>query len=262
MKFAIVPVLVCQCLLLAARSVHAQGTPAPVVAAISLEKSLITQHEPAMLELTFENQSEQEIVISLGYEDEKMEIMVTDPEGHIFRKPQPIMRQGFRSLDAFYVGGGKTSVGYVALSEWFNFEKVGTYQIEANLSSRSSPKERFSYNIRSNPSSLSLTVLPRDEKSLEAACADLLVRAQDLHSFTGALTAAKALSKVNDPVAVPFLAKAMGRKGFEGLMIDALARLNTKEAVDALSAASRSNDPETKSLAHAALASLGETGKR
>jgi hypothetical protein len=252
----------CQCLLFAAGFSEAQTTPTPVVAAISLEKSLITQHEPALLELRFENLSERGTVVSLGENDEKLELRVVDPEGHAFRKSRPEVRHGFASPDAFSVAGGKMSVGYVPLTDWFDFEKIGTYQIEVSLSPSSLEKERFSYDIRSSPTSLSLTVLPRDERALESICADLLGRTQALHSAGAALSAARALSKVNDPVAVPFLASAMKGNEFKGLMIDALARLKTKEALDALIAASRLDDPETKTLARGALASLGEAGKK
>jgi hypothetical protein len=257
MKYSVAPIFACLYLLLATQAARGQGASIPVMASVSLEKNPITQREPAILELTFENQSDQEVVISLGYEDEKMEIMVVDPEGRTFRKPRPALREGFRSTDAFYVAGGKTAAGHVALNDWFVFEKIGTYQIEVNLSSRSSPKERFSYEIRGKPSSLALIVLPRDEHSLKSACADLLARAQDLHSSSEALTAAKALSKVDDPIAVPFLVEAMKGDEFKGLMIDALARLKTDQAIQALLSASRSSDPETRNLAHSALVSLG-----
>jgi hypothetical protein len=252
-----VATLVCECLLLGTQSSQAQSASVSVATTVSLEKSSVTQHEPVLLELTFENPSEQEVVISLGDDDEKIELKVTDPEGRVFRRPRPVVRQGFGPSDAFYVAAGKSSVGYVALTEWFDFGELGIYQIEANLSSSPSSKEGFSYSIQGNYGTLRLRVLPRDETSLEAACADLLNRTQDLHSSSGALTAAKGLSRVNDPIAVPFLVAAMKATEFKGLMIDALARLKTRGAVDALLVASRSGDAETRDLARSALVRIG-----
>lgn len=75
-----------------------------------------------------------------------------------------------------------------------------------------------------------------------------------------ALTAAKALSKVDDPVAVPYLADVLNRKVFAELMIPALARLKTDKAIDALTAASPSGDRELlRSLVQAAPVRIGET---
>src|SRR5580704_5804424 len=254
-RYFCLPLLVCQSMVSTSQLSHA-GPPAIVMAAISLETSFVTQHEPVLLELALNNQSEQEIVVSLGDNDEKINIKVIDPDGRIFLKPRSI-RQGFAASDAVYVAAGRTAVRSVALTDWFNFDEIGTYQIEVNLSSSSSAKERFSYTIQGNRTLLSLRILPYDEGSLVAACADLLNRIQDLHSHRGSAAAAKALSKINDAAAVPFLAAAMKENEFKSLMIDALARLKTQDAVEALVAATRSDDPETRNLAHAALAGIG-----
>jgi hypothetical protein len=250
------------CLLFVLHIAYAQGAIVLLEGVISLKKKVITQHEPVIINLTLQNHSQHAVVVSLGDEDEKLNIEVVDPDGLVFWKPKPTRRGFGATTDAFYIAGGATAVGSVPLDEWFKFEKIGMYQIKVTLASPSSPKEAFLYTIDSGLTTLSLTVLAYDEKSLKSECADLLARVQDLHSPGVALTAAKALSKVNDPVAVPFLAEAMKNKAFTGLMIDALAHLRTKNAVDALIVASQSSDPEMKSLAQSALKSLGVTGNR
>jgi len=78
----------------------------------------------------------------------------------------------------------------------------------------------------------------------------------DWKSAEDSETAAKALSKVNDPVAVPFLAQALKQKSFATMMVAALARLNTPDAVIALESASRSSDQETRDAARNALTAL------
>jgi hypothetical protein len=250
------------CLLLAMGIAHAQDAVVRITAHISLEKNVITQHEPVMLKIAFEDPSERGVVVNFGYDDEKIDIILLDPQGTEFRKPRAA-KSGWDSPNIVSVVPRVTSSGLVSLNSWFDFGKTGSYRIEVTLSPNSSAKEPFLYSIANNAASLDLTVLPRDERSLESACADLLARIQDLRSAAASITAAKALSKVNDAAAVPFLVAALQGREFKGLMIDALARLRTKEAVDALVTASESKDPETRSLAHSALVSIGmaQSGK-
>jgi len=259
---AIIIVAVTGCLLVNAIVAYAQEVLVPIAATISLEKTVITQGEPVVLNITFVNASPRGVVVNLGSEDEKLDVTVVDPAGRVLQRPGRRPRQGWAAVDAFNVVGGATSVGYVSLNEWFTFDRVGPYQVEVNLSPLSFPKEPFAYNISGNRATLTLTVVPRDETSLASACADLLKRAKDLHSYSAALTAARALSSINDPVAVPYLAAAAKRKEFASMMIAALARLKTTKAVEALVLVSQSGDPETAASARAALTSLGMTVKK
>jgi hypothetical protein len=233
-----------------------------VTAKFSMEKTPVTQGEPAILQITFDNRSGHGVVINLGYEDEKLDITVVDPDGQVSHKPTPTLREGWGPVDAFVAAAGETSPGSVSLSDWFVFKKVGTYRIDVSLSPISSPKEPFTYRISGNHAALTLTVLPRDEGSLDSACADLLSRVEDLHSSASALTAAKALSSIKDPVAVPYIATAIKRREFASMMITALSRLKTDQAVAALVEASKSEDPETKMLARSALAGIADSDKR
>jgi hypothetical protein len=258
----IIIVVVIGALLFSARVTKSQAVLVPIAATISLEKTVITQGEPVILNITFVNATPHGVVVNLGSEDEKLDITVVDPAGRVLRRPAPRPRQGWAAVDAFNVGEGATSVGSVSLNEWFIFDRVGPYQVEVNLSPLSFPKEPFAYNISGNRATLTLSVVPRDETSLASACADLLKRAKDLHSYSAALTAARALSSINDPVAVPYLAAAAKRKEFASMMIAALARLKTTKAVEALVLVSQSGDPETATSARAALTSLGMTVKK
>jgi len=244
-------------LLLILSPAQAKDASVPLTAIISLEKRVVTQHEPVVIDISFNNPSKQGTVVSLGPEDEKLDVKVLYPEGNVVEKPRAALKDGWASPDVFDVPPGAESVGSVSLNSWFRFDKTGTYRIDITVSPTSSPREPFSYIILNNSVSLDLTVLPRDEQSLKSACSDLLTRMEDLRSASRAVTAARALSKVNDPVAVPFLVSAMKGNEFKGLMIDALARLKTDQAIQALVSASRSSDPETRSLAHSALISVG-----
>jgi hypothetical protein len=237
-----------------------QRSPISVATAISLQKNFVSQHEPVIIEMSFENLSPRGIVVNLGSQDEKVRIRVVGPDGRILRRPH-LVHNGWESADVFYVAGSATTIGSVVLSEWFNFEKTGKYRIEVEVAPHSYSQEPFSYHLQNSQATLTLTVLPRDEASLRSACAHLLAGMRDMPTSPITLTAAQALSRVNDPVAVPFLAEGMKAKGFERLMIDALVRLGTEDAINAIVAASHSSDPETRTLASAALVGLGPKGK-
>ena len=244
-------------LLFAPRPALEQDAPVRLTATMLLEKRVVTLHEPVLIDLAFENPSDRGVVVNLGDQDEKLDVKILEPDGKMIEKPKSALRNGWASPDVFDIPQGVESVASIALGEWFTFGKVGSYRIDVTVSPVSSLREPFSYTILNNSAVLDLTVLPRDEQSLERACAGLLARAQHLQSPSKAVAAAKALSRVNDPVAVPFLVEAMKEREFKGLMIDALARLRTNSAIDALISASQSSDQETKGLARSALAGIG-----
>jgi hypothetical protein len=225
----------------------------------SLEKEVITQHEPTIVDIVFDNPSQESVDLNIGYDSEEVDLKVLDPDGKVFGKPHSAPKEGMRFSGAVHIAPGSASVESVVLNDWFHFDKVGTYRIEVNLSFA----RQFSSGVTADThTTLGLTVLPRDEPSLVQACARLLARVQDSPSYARAFTAARALAEVDDPSAVPYLVEAMKRKEFTALMITALAHLKTQSAVEALISASQSSDSETSSLARAALLGLGKTERR
>jgi hypothetical protein len=161
--------------------------------------------------------------------------------------------------EAVRAAPGAAAVSSIVLNDWFDFDKVGVYRIDLSVSPLSD-SPRADMQVPDTP--LTLTVLPRDEASLASACGDLVIRLRDSKSVEVHRTAAKALAKVDDPAAVPFLAEALKQRDFRPLIIEALVHLNTPDAVKALVSASRSGDDETSRLARAALMGLGKTGPR
>lgn len=249
------------CVLLAVCPCSAQIPAAPSVM-VKLEKQVITQHEPVIIDFTLTNPSSRGVGFELGYGYEKLDVEVTDPEGRAWTKPPRFPLKGNNSLgfkEAIQVAAGATGTASVLLNEWFSFDKLGKYRIAvATIPSESSS----TWDLHLPETMLRLTVLPRNAIALKAACAELAKRVGNTSSVEDSETAAKALASVEDPVAVPYMVEAMKRKPFSSVMIGALARLKTPSAIEALISASRSSDPETRSLAHAALVALGRAGPR
>lgn len=240
------------------RAAQAQGPLAPATVKISLEKSTITQHEPTILDIAIHNSSATGLDFDPGYDKERIDVRLTDPEGRIWKRQRASAQEGIKFSNAVHLEPGEAGVVSVLLNNWFSIGEVGNYRIEVTLYSPRSPSQK----VDGVNATLMLTVLPRDEGMLESACADTVKKITDPRSSSAAIVAAEALSKVDDPVAVPFLVEAMKRREFIALMIGSLARLKTDDAVNALVSASRSSDPETRSLAHSALVGLGRASER
>jgi len=225
----------------------AQNSPTSPEVSISLEKDTITEHEPVIVDIGIQSPPSTSLDFDPGYDWENVEIKVADPHGHIWTRPRRVPQEGMKFSKAVHVDAGARETISLVASDWFNLEEDGIYQLEVAL------RGSLAAGVTAI---LALRVEPRNEEALKATCSSLLSRVNDSQSFSASLVAAKALSGINDPLAVPYLAEAMKRREFVALVIGALARLNTQEAVDALIAASRSPDPETSSQARSALASL------
>lgn len=249
-----VPILAALLLVCGSRLLLAQSATVVVAA----EKSVITQHEPTIIDITISNNSPGPIHLDPGHDQEAIGVVVIGPEGKPLEGIPLVRRDGMRFSEAFDVDPASSVVDFVLLNDRFTIENPGNYEIDVTVPSFGGAlSTEASGSVRSR---LALTVLPRNQAELESACADLASRVKDPLSGSAAITAAKALAAVDDPAVVPFLVVAMQRREFAGLMIRALQRLDTDEAVRALISASRSEDPETRALAHSALLSLGIGG--
>jgi hypothetical protein len=238
--------------LMGSAGVCSQAPAGPAIT-VALEKDVITQEEPVILDIAIHNPTSRNIAFELGYGYEKVKVEVIDPDGMALPKLPPapsnerlVFRQAVQSR------ARTTGVNSLLLNEWFNFDKLGKYEIRISVPPS---KNSSAGNMQLSGTSLFLTVLPPDEQSLKSACAALVTRLKS-RSVADASLAAAALSRIDDPIVVPFLAEAMKRKWFTSMMLAALVRLNTPDAINAIVSASRSSDPEISSLARATLDAL------
>lgn len=226
--------------------------PQDVTTSISLEKSVISQHEPTIIDINVHNSSSTTFHFDPGYDEEGIDVTVVDPIGQTRKRQQSGLHEGMRFSHAVAVAPGDSSVIPVLLNDWFPFDRVGNYQIYVSLSHATSNESGRA------STKLVLTVRALDQAELESRCADLVKKIKGSQSALGSIVAARALATVDDPAVVPFLAEAMDKREIAGLMISALARLKTSSAMEALAQAARSNDPETRTLANAALQALAK----
>jgi hypothetical protein len=257
MRQIVIAVFTVQGVLAVPYAARGQSAAAPGMIRVSLEKGRITQHEPVIADIAVDNPSLFPVQFDPGYNMQQISLHVVDQSGRRLEAAAPPDREGMKFSNAVQVGPGTTHVIPILLNRWFDPEAVGNYSIDLAIRlPRSGSNGEISY----SRSKLELTVLPEDKKSLESACIGLLARIENSHSAYDAIIGAEALASVEDPAAVPFVAEAMKKREFTAMMVGALARIRTDEAISALVTASRSSDDETRGLARAALAALGKSG--
>jgi len=102
-----------------------------------------------------------------------------------------------------------------------------------------------------------LEIGPRDQEALARGCEALASGVEASGSYERSAENALALSYVNDPVAVPYLARSlMANKLVEPIAIEALERIGTPEAVRALGPALNMSTNHSSILAKSALARI------
>jgi len=241
--------------LMGSPGICSQAPAAPAIT-VALEKDVITQYEPVIIDFAIHNPTSRDIAFELGYGYETIKVEVIDPEGIALPKLRPApLNERLVFRQAVQARARTSGVNSLLLNEWFNFDKLGKYEIKI---SAPPSKNSSAGNMELGDTSLFLTVLPPDEQSLKSACAALVTRMKSKSAADASLAAA-ALSKVDNPIVVPFLAEGMKRKWFTSMMLAALVRLNTPDAINAIVSASQSSDPEISSLARATLDALDKS---
>lgn len=194
----------------------------------SLEKTTLTQHEPVIVDFHLLNLRFQRFEVDLGEERKNITVKVVDPVGVERERPPLRPKNGPTTLGNVSLKKGEDYYWYIVLNEWFLFDRPGRYKIDLHLSAPITVDGRAEY----FPSvSLFVDILPPDEDHLKRVCGQLLQRIVTPKSAADSLAATMALSYVNNPVAVPFLEKALQQSGNPSRIISALARFKSRDAV-------------------------------
>jgi hypothetical protein len=214
----------------------------------------ITLHEPVIVNFTVYNGLSRLTRIDLGADfKENFAIAVKLPDGKIIKA---------RQLAIFGPGGGSSLIGILSLTpgetykqglllnEWFDFNMPGKYEVEVTLVNPRQENKLMS--VTGNK--MTFEIRPRDANKLVQVCASLAESVVGATSYQGAADATRALSYVQDPVAVPYLERAL-RSGHlvEQIAIEGLERIGSGEAVQTLISALRIHRGDTDILARSAL---------
>ena len=235
------------------------GTP-PAIAGVTISYSFpsqhLTLHEPVILTFKISNGTPQPIRLDLGLDRKGgFSFTVTRPDGARVQVPA-FYRTGLSRVGRVSVQSGESYSQDLLLNELYDFSMPGRYVLEGVLTNPisigSGPVSEKDTGFRTV-----LDFAPRDELALTKACDVLANRIEAAPSNLEAADAAFALSYVKDPIAVPYLRRALlAQKVVESVAINGLESIGNDEAVRVLAEALGMKSGETALLARAALARI------
>jgi hypothetical protein len=221
----------------------------------------VTMHEPVVVLFNVHNGMQQPITLTLGSESTQFfEFSLRGPDGQVVSS----YRNPGQDVNLVTIGSGKTDVPPgtdlelpLLMNQWFHFEAPGTYFLTIRLttnidvpgdSSLSPPKE-----------TIRITTKPRDPARLAKVCADLAREVESAPNAELAQGPALRLSYIDDPVAIPYLARLFDyAKLTDNLAVAGLERIGTDDAVRVLLSALNSGVEDRVELSRWALTRMQE----
>jgi len=182
-------------------------------------------HEPVFVRVQLVNPTSQVIDVDLG-EDRvaNFVVVVTTPQGKEIQCSTP---HGSGSPGVVHLEPGEDIYAQMlVLNEWFKFDELGTYNVSIRLAS---PVRTRTGELPTEAFSTSLTITAKDPRKLAAICEGLLERIKRADSYDGTTEAALALSYVEDPIAVPYLKKALKFPMVTDIVTIGLKRINDSD---------------------------------
>lgn len=207
-----------------------------VTVAYAVEPTVITMHEPVFVRFDVLNESTQPITLQLGADrKEGFSLVLRSPDGSEQKRPPWPRREGAFRVGKINLGPGERLRHQLLLSEWASFSAPGEYELDVRLLTpieMSSGAQFMSERYRTR-----FEVTPRDEAHLQAVCERFVRQIESTDDVEELHGAAAALAHVDDPIAVPYLERALRtRKYVEQQAIAGLERIGNEHAVRILMA--------------------------
>jgi len=268
----------------------AQEAPVPpaVEYAYELATRRVTLHEPVIVVLTIRNQGPDGVVANFGPDSRgHFVVRVRTPGGELTPRLTPLLNSGERlgaapdeltSTGAVLIRSGTRHEELLVLHRWVDFSEPGRYQVTITLpvplrivsaDVDRPPAEPLRWNLPSIDMSRGATfdvdVLPRDPERLAVVCDQLVSSIEHADDPRPVHVAAWTLAGVLDPVAVPYIQRALmsRRPGMlfpdslvDQVLIPALREIGTTDAVAVLEELTASADDIRRRRAERALAAL------
>jgi len=212
---------------------------------LSLDSPNVSLHEPVSGVFSLHNQLKDTIQVDLGPDSNAyFSFSITAPDGDIIEVPQlkfpPDGHVG--AVGMFALKSGGIYRHSILLNEWYEFPTSGDYKVEIHLSAVARTKSGNPVAM-GNGSPVVLHIGSRDENYLRKLCSEYAKSVVSSAPIEVRLDAAKELSFVRDPVAVPFLRQVLEQSPIEaGRVVKGLASIANAEAIDALIANLKTNN--------------------
>jgi hypothetical protein len=207
--------------------------------------------QPVILTLNIENESPEKVELDLG-QDRKggFSFTVTTPSGTKLSLPE-YSRDGISRVGKLSIRSGQSYSQNLLLNEWYTFSEPGKYQLEGHLNN---PVVVGNEAERDPGFHATVEMSPKDNLALEKTCAALAKQIDESNSYEEAAAATLTLSYIKEPLAVPYLRRALlSHKLVEPLAIAGLERIGDETAVQVLFEGLRLEDRDTVVLSRSAL---------
>lgn len=223
-----------------------------------LRNSSISLHEPVIVDLFVRNGTSSVVEFNLGFNrKENLEFFLAPPGAARVKLLSP-SREGLGRAGKVSLPSGDVYKQMIVLNERFPFSEVGQYDIVARVATMVTDSSGGQIAIPS-AQALHLEIVARNPGRLRKICKELSYVATSAQNFIDASDAAVALRYIQDPVAIPYLAKVLdqGRMTWR-YAVEGLAAMETPDAVDVLITKLRNANGEVLDVVKGALRDLKE----
>ena len=168
----------------------------------------LTLHEPVMIIFRVVNLTGLPINLDLG-QDRKWGFLfaITKPDRVKLDLPA-ILHEGIAMLGEVSVKSGETFSQDLLINDWYDFPLPGKYEIKGRLSKSIAVNNGSRY--ETDPGfSVAVEIGPRDELALAKTCEALTNQIEASNSFDQSDAPTRALSSIQDAIAVPYLQRAL-----------------------------------------------------
>lgn len=205
-----------------------------VVISYSVPTRPLALHEPVIITFRVVNRTGLPINLDLG-QDRKWGFLfaVTKPDGVKLDFPS-VMHEGIATSGEVSVKSDETFTQELLINEWYDFPLPGKYELEGRLSKPIALNNSSRY--ETDPGfRAAVEIGPSDELTLTKTCEALTNQIEASSSYEQAADAARTLSYVEDPVAVPYLRRTLfSGKLVQPIAINALEKISNEAAVRVL----------------------------
>lgn len=226
------------------------------ITSFSMDSATVTLHEPVLINFVVKNTQSDTIKFDLGADrKESFQITLTLPD-RTQTKPRQLLIDGLAQGGEITIPPGQIFTQQLLINEWFEFPIPGVYIVKVEMLTPIL-SQKGQVITRSAGSTFGIQVLPRDPKTLEDICKNLLDQVVTSTSYARAIERATILSFIKDPVAVPYLERmSKGGRKLELKAVKGLARINSLAAIEALTNLLTFQDPDVVAAAHSTLAKI------
>ena len=187
-------------------------------------KGYYTQGQPIVMRISLQNHSYEPSVVDLGYDREgALELKLKRGEGEWMALPHKKVRDGISRVGKFTIPSQEGYSQQIILDDWYKFSEPGKYVVSFALAK--SP--------RCFPLELPFEILPMSAQWLSDASSELLDKIrQNKDDYAKAADAANVLARIDNPLVVPFLIKALEANPMvDSIVIPAIERVGDKQAI-------------------------------